>query len=478
MCLTNPPWREGNQRGIRSGCRVPNSIGSGEHTFIPFPFPLAYATAVLERSGVETLLIDAVGEDSECEPFLQRIEDFAPELVVIEMATQSHDIDLRYARLIKTRTGASIAVCGSHPTALPAEILASEHVDYVLRGEYEQTLLDLVLALGAGRGPEAVQGVAYRRADGGVETGGKRELVPDLDAMPWPHRETLPLGSYRAGGFPLPVLFMYASRGCPYLCNFCLWPQWFGSGSYRVRSPRSVVDEIEHARQRYGPFRSIYFDDDTFNIGRPRMLAMADEFERRRVDLPWGCHARADLFDEETMRRLAEVGLFNIRIGVESGDPEVLKRIKKNLDLDSVGRCIDLAHRLGIKVHVTFTIGLSGETWESVERTVKFAKSIDPDSIAFTITTPFPGTSYYDEVVRDGHLETRDWSRFNAAANSVVRTAGMSAAEIERAERYVKRKVYYSPRYLLRRARYARGTGELGALARKGMRFLVGSREP
>lgn len=474
VCLTNPTWREDDSRGIRAGCRVPNSIQSGQHTFMPFPFTLAYATAKLEAEGVPTAIIDGIGEDLDRATYLQRVVDFRPDLIVNEMATQSHSQDLAVADRLKQLTGARIAVCGSHPTALAAEILQHPAIDFVLRGEYEQTVVDLVRALEAGAPLAEVGGLAYRGPDGTPVVGEKRQLIHDLESLPHPHRASLPLQRYRVAGFPAPVLFMYASRGCPYLCTFCVWPQWFQSGSYRVRSARSVADEIEEVQGRFGPFRSIYFDDDTFNIGKPRMLEMAAEFRARKFDIPWGCNARPDLFDEEMMARLAEAGLFNIRIGVESGDPEILKRIKKNLDLAAVPRCIDMAHRHGVKVHVTFTIGLSGESWASVRRTAAFARSICPDSIAFTVTTPFPGTSYYDEVVREGFLETRDWDRFNVVSSSVIRTATMSRDEILRAEKYVMRQVYYSPRYMMRRLRYANSGAELGALARKGARFVLG----
>jgi len=474
VCLTNPPWEVDGARGIRAGCRVPNTIGSGQHTFIPFPYTLAYATSKLASEGVEVRIVDAIGEELDADAFRQRVAEFEPDLVVVEMATQSHDVDLAFAAQMREQTGARIVVCGSHPTALPEEILEHACVDFVMLGEYEQTLSDLVRALTNAGTADGVSGLAWRKMDGTPCIGSRREPIPDLDDLPWPHRETLPLHNYRVGGFPGPVLYMYASRGCPYLCNFCVWPQWFGSGVYRVRSPRAVVDEIEDAQRRWGPFRSIYFDDDTFNIGKPRMLEMADEFERRGIDIPWGCNARPDRFDEEMMRRLAEVGLFTIRIGVESGDPEVLKRIHKNLDLDSVGRCIALAQRYGVKCHVTFTVGLSGESWDSVKRSVAFARSIRPDSVAFTVTTPFPGTAYWDEVVRKGHLTTRDWNRFNVVSNSVVRTETMTPEEIVEAEKYLMRKVYYSPRYVWRRLRYASSGAEFGALVRKGFKFLAG----
>ena len=468
VCLTNPPWRVAGQRGIRAGCRVPNAIGRGQQTFVPFPFTLAYGAAVLERAGVETMVLDAIAEDLDDEQYLGRVAAFRPDLIVSETSTRSYDLDLAIAGLARARTGAKIALSGPHVTALPEEALAHEQVDLVLLGELEATLPEVVRALEEGRGVAGLPGVATRDATGQIVNGGRRALIASLDDLPPPHRATLPLTAYKVAGFPGPVLFMYASRGCPYRCTFCVWPQWFEPGSYRVRSPRSVVAEIEQAARDHGPFGSIYFDDDTFNIGRPRMLEMARELSASRVKLPWGCNARPDLFDDETMGRLAEAGMFTVRIGVESGDPEVLRRVKKRLDLETVPRCIALARRHGVKVHVTFTIGLSGESWASVERTADFARSIAPDSIAFTVTTPFPGTAYYDEVVREGLLATRDFSRFDVVSDCVVGTEHLCPEEILRAERYVARRVYSSPRYLLRRLRYATSAAEVLSLARKG----------
>ena len=468
VCLTNPPWQVAGRRGIRAGCRVPNAIGAGQHTFVPFPFTLAYSAAMLEREGFEVMVIDAIAEGLDDQAYLDRVAAFRPRLLLSEIATRSYDIDVDLARRAKASTSACVALTGPHATALPEEVLTHDHVDMVLLGEYEATLLDVARALDEGRPVRGIPGVVCRSEEGKVVSGGRRELMANLDDLPPPHRATLPLDAYKVAGFPGPVLFAYASRGCPYHCTFCVWPQWFKLGSYRVRSPRSVVAEIDDAARRHGPFGSVYFDDDTFNIGKPRMLEMARELSHSRSKLPWGCNARPDLFDDDTMGRLADAGMFNIRIGVESGDPDVLRRVKKNLDLDTVPRCIALARKHGVKVHVTFTIGLSGESWQSVERTADFARSIAPDSIAFTVTTPFPGTAYYDEVVREGLLTTREWSRFDVVSDCVVRTKEMTPEEILRAEKHVARRVYSSPRYILRRLTYATSAREILSLARKG----------
>jgi radical SAM superfamily enzyme YgiQ (UPF0313 family) len=451
-------------------------MGARELTFVPFPFTLAYAAAVLESEGMPVMVLDAIGEDLAEGEYYRRICEFQPDLIVNETSTASFDNDARVARQLRDLTGATIVFCGPHSSGDPSGVLRHPAVDMVFLGEFEQTLPDLIDALERGRPLTEVKGLGFRTETGEIVINPRRELLRDLDELPWPHRGTLPLANYRVAGYPPPVMYMYASRGCPYQCTFCLWPQtMYRSTSYRVRSPKLVVQEVEAIQEQYGPFKSIYFDDDTFNVDHKRMDEFAVELSRKPWKIPFGCNARTDLFDERTLQRLSDVGLFNIRVGVESGDPVVLDRIKKNLDLDSVGRCIGWAHKYGVKVHVTFTIGLSGESWDSVEKTVAFARSISPDSMAFTITTPFPGTEYYDEVVNEGYLATSDWSRFNVISSAVIRTETMSPEDITRAEKYVMRKVYCSPAFLARRLRYAMSLNELFALARKGIRLF---REP
>lgn len=473
VCFSNPCWRDENRRGIRAGCRVPNMIGAGEQTFIPFPFLLAYGMAALEAKGVPCLIVDAIAEGIDEDAYLDRVVRFAPDLIVNEIATASLASDLAVAAKLKQRTGARIALCGPHASALPADLLADASIDFVLMGEIEATVAALVDALDAHRPVAGIAGLAWKDDHGRPVIEPRRPLA-GLDTLPQPHRETLPLRNYRVGGYPAPTLYMYASRGCPFRCTYCLWPQTlYESGRFRAREVVAVVDEIEETRQRFGPFRSVYFDDDTFNVGKARMQALADELARRSWRLPFGCNARADLFDQETLDRLAAVGLFNIRIGVESGDLEILARARKDLDLERIPRCIDMAHRAGVRVHVTFTVGLSGESWDSVHRTIDFALRLRPDSVAFTITTPYPGTAYYDEVVEAGNLEATTWEDFNVVKSSAIRTAHMSADEITRAEKLLMRKVYYAPRFLLRRLRYAANAGEILALLKKGSRLVL-----
>lgn len=475
VCISNPPWQETHQRGIRAGSRVPNIIGDYEHTFMPFPFLLAYAAAVLQERGIVTLILDGIAEGMTEEEYLHRVERFNPDLLIVEIGTASYHTDQHLLRRAKERTHATIAVCGPHASALPLEVLQeNQSVDVILVGEIEHTLLDLVHALERRQGVEDVDGIVYRVSAKEIGRTPPRALIPDLDQLPYPHRETLPLQKYGIAGYARPTLFMYASRGCPYLCNYCLWPQtMYGAGKYRGRAPQAVLREMKMVYERNGPFASVYFDDDIFNVGKKRMHEFAEALLDRPGKVPWGCNSRPELFDREILRKLADAGLFNIRLGVESGDPEIQRRIQKHLDFESTRRCIEDAHSVGIKVHVFYTVGLSGESWDSVKRTAKFAKTLAPDSVSFTITTPYPGTAYYEEAVREGYLVTRDWGQYNCVSTSVVRTQQLTAEEVARAERYLMRKVYYTPSYIVKRFRYAANTKEIATLARKGLKLLL-----
>ncbi len=474
VCIANPTWREGHSKGIRAGSRVPNIIGDYEHTFMPFPFLLAYAAAVLEQHGIETVLIDAIAEGITEEEYLDRVEALRPDLLVVEIGTASYRNDQRLLAAVKERSHAFLAVCGPHASALPFEVLGENpSVDVVLIGEIESTLPDLVRSLEGRWSLGDIRGIAFRDGMREPVRTPVRDVKANLDELPYPHRRTLPLGAYAIAGYARPTLFIYASRGCPYLCNYCLWPQtMYGPGRYRSRSARAVLQEMNMVFEQHGPFASVYFDDDIFNVGRKRMEEFAGALVDRPGRVPWGCNARPELFDRDLLRKLARAGLFNIRLGIESGDPRIQRRIQKHLDFDAARRCIEDAHAAGVKVHVFYTVGLSGESWESVKRTATFARSIAPDSVSFTITTPYPGTAYYKEALRKGYLITQNWADYNCVRTSVMRTEELTADEVVRAARYLMRRVYYSPSYIVKRFRYAANFREIVTLTRKGLKLL------
>jgi len=251
---------------------------------------------------------------------------------------------------------------------------------------------------------------------------------PDLDVFPWPARDTLPMAKYndRPGGIPEPSLQLIASRGCPFGCVFCAWPQlMYGGNSYRTRSPKDVVDEIEANVKAFG-YRSFYFDDDTFNVGKQRILELTAEIKARNLGLPWAIMARADQMDRELLTALKDAGLTALKYGVESGSQDILKAACKGLDLAKVEETVRITRELGIHYHLTFMFGLPGETEQTARQTLDLALRLDADSAQFSIATPFPGSRFHDHLQKKGHLISLNLDDYDGYHSAVVRTDALT----------------------------------------------------
>lgn len=476
-CVVNPPWEIAERTGIRAGCRFPNLTYRNTNRYIPFPFLVAYTASYLESQGVEVLAIDGCAERCSVDDFCARVARFAPDLLIAEISTTSLAYDLEVlARLRAAAPGMRIAVYGSHTDVLPEDALVTEGADYVIQGEPELTSLELLRALRGEGDVSAIAGLARREAGRKIVAAPRRALIPDIDALPYPERAAFPMETYNVPGFPHPVAYMYAGRGCTYQCNFCLWPQTTTKGSFRPRSGEAIVEEMAWVLDRYPRTRSFFFDDDTFNLlGKKRMLAFADAMDRRGLRIPWGGNARADHWDQEVLERLVATGLFTLRLGIESGDQRVLDRTGKGLHLEEARAMLKMSDALGIKNHIMFVIGLPGETHESVENTIRFIKSVPCHSVQFSVAIPFPGTSFYREAKEKGHLVTDDWSQYSGFDHVVVRTDELDAEEVGQALARARRKIYFSPRFIRRRLEYIKNVRDVSALARKALRLVTSS---
>ncbi len=435
--LGNPPFRKEGRVGIRAGSRWPaTSKIAVEDKFpvaIPFPFFLAYAAALLEKNNIKTLLIDAIAEGDSEKEFFKKIKVFKPDLVVIETSTPSFDYDLKVARKIKDKFKTLIALVGTHVSVFPKDILGkNKFLDFVLIGEYEETLLDLIKHLEKKKKLKTASGLAYREGKS-IIVNPRRSLL-DINKLPWPARHLLPMKNYNAAfaGLPTPNLQMVASRGCPFHCDFCLWPQvMYPGGVYRPRDPVDVVDEIEFCLKEYPFLKSVYFDDDTFDIGKERMMKLAREIKKRKLDIPWGAMARADTIDKQTLKALKASGLCVIKYGVESGVQEVLDKIGKNLKLDKVEKTVKFTKDLGVKVHLTFALGLMGDSKKTIKQTIDYAIKLNPDSAQFSVVTPFPGTKYYETLKKQNSLLKKRWSDFDGTDVAVFSKPELSARDLE-----------------------------------------------
>lgn len=458
--LGNSPWNKPDLYGVRAGSRWPHFERCGD-PYMPFPFYMAYATAVLEKEGHEVLLVDGVAERISDDEFFKRVEDFSPGLALLEVSTPSIGKDLQDAERLKKALGKDVPVvfAGPHIEMYRPDFLEKvPMVDFVLMGEYEYTLRELVDKLANGKDPSDTLGVLCRMPDGSVKENPRRPLIENIDELPWPARHHLPMDSYHdcPGGIPCPSLQMWASRGCPFKCIFCAWPQIMYNGSkYRVRDPKDVVNEIEHCVKKYG-MKSIYFDDDTFNIGKKRIISICEELTSRNLNLPWAVMARADTADFEMLKAMKQAGLQSIKYGVESASQKLVDACGKALDLKKVEETVKITRKLGINFHLTFTFGLPGETWDTVHQTIRYAKKLSPDSIQFSIVTPFPGSSYFDILEKKGYLKSKDWTQYDGSNMAVVRTDDMTSEELEQAlqmahrewEKHKFRRTFFQGKFL------------------------------
>ena len=440
VALVNAPWAENGRLGVRAGSRWPFTMddnGGRIPAYLPFPFFLATATSLLKREGFDAIIVDAIAEGLYPPELLRRLAGYEPHVVVLEMATASHEVDLDWALRIKERLGdeVQVVVCGPHASALGESLLVEwPAVDAVLLGESEPVLLDLVTALVEGTSLEEIDGLIWRDTEGGIHAQTNQRTLPPMEFYPWPERSTLPMYNYFdsfADAMPWPNVQMHASRGCPFGCIFCVWPQVVYEGSkYRVRDNADIVKEMRFLIDRYG-FRAVYFDDDTFNIDNDRIIDLCDRIAAEQFNVPICAMARADTSSQEAFAAMHRAGLVGIKFGVETGDAEMMKRIRKHLDLAKVEQSVQWCHELGIGVHLTFSFGGPGETRETAQKTIDLALELDPESVQFSLMTPFPGTKMFEDAVAAGTLLTSKWREFDGARFTVVRGEYLTREELQ-----------------------------------------------
>nr|WP_321397791.1 radical SAM protein [uncultured Desulfobacter sp.] len=432
--LGNSPWKKPGFYGVRAGSRWPHFEADG-CTYMPFPFFLAYATSLIREDGFTPLLVDAIAEGMDDDTFFERITSFGPDIIFFEISSGSLNTDLRILHHVRKLVGKNVKIifAGAHQDLGTSSFLADKpELDFTLGGEYEFPLLNLIQAIRDRSPMENVPGLVWRDDKGAVHTNPRGPLHSNLDDFPWPSRDMLPMNRYndRPGGIPAPSLQVLASRGCPFGCVFCAWPQlMYGGNGYRTRNPKDIVDEIEFCVEKYG-FKSFYFDDDTFNVGKKRIMALCKEIKSRNMNLPWAIMARADQMDRELLETLKNAGLHALKYGVESGAQEILDGACKGLDLDKVSETIRITKELGIQFHLTFMFGLPGETEETARKTMALALDLDPDSLQFSIATPFPGSRFYDMLLKKGHLLSTNPDEYDGYHNAVVRTDALDHTDL------------------------------------------------
>ncbi|MCL5023420.1 MAG: hopanoid biosynthesis associated radical SAM protein HpnJ [Nitrospirae bacterium] len=439
--LLNPPSFENFDGGASSRYQATREI-----TSFWYPVWLAYPAGLIE----ESRLLDAPSHGVSPEETV-RIAG-AYDFVVIFTSTPGFRSDARLAEMIKAaKPGIRIAFVGPHVSIKAEESLkVSAAIDFVARKEFDYSVAEFAW----GRRLEEIQGVSFRK-NGAVFHNPDRPPLEDLDGLPFAvdiYKRDLDITRYNIPYLRHPYVSFYTSRGCPAQCTFCLWPQTMSGHLWRTRSTDNVIAEVKRALGLFPEAREIFFDDDTFTWRKSRVLELCGRL--KTLGFTWSCNSRVTA-DYETLKAMTEAGCRLLIVGFESGDPDILRNIKKGATVEQARAFMKHCKRLGLTVHGDFQIGHPGETRESIKRTMRFARELDPETIQVSISHPYPGTEFYDYLEKHRYLTAAEMTDELGHQLPNIQYPGLSREEIVEAVEDFYARYYFRPRIVFRIVRRA-----------------------
>ncbi len=442
IAFVNEPWINTDEKyGVKAGSRWANvRIKSQNLSYYPFPFNMAYATALLKREGFDAVIKDGIAEEISKEQLMAWLKNEKPDFILLETSTPSIYVDLEFAKEVKETLRVKTILAGNHSTALPQDMLKNKYVDFVVLGEYEYTILEFMREANKSKPNfKKIKGLCSKINDK-ITINPRRDLIQNLDDLPFPERDAIPIHKYNdpfCKKFPnVPLI---ASRGCPFRCIYCLEPSvFYGKPHYRARDPKKVVDEIDLLVKKY-KIKEVYFDDSSLTVNREYVRKLCCEILNRNLKISWSCMADART-DFDTLRLMKKAGCTGLKFGVETANPEILKTIRKPLNLDTIRRFVKDCNKLGLYTHGTYMFGLPGETRQTIKNTIDFAFSIGSTSAQFSIATPLPGTDFYAMAKKNKWLVTDDWSKYEGGSSPVIAYPDITAQDLQEAITYAKRK--------------------------------------
>jgi len=405
---------------------IQQSVSTFQYDLLP-PLDLAYSASLLEKNGHEVRIIDSPALGLDSSQVLGMIINERPDLVVINTSGVSIDEDLSFAENVKKATNKLVAVTGMYVTLFP-EIALKEGIDLVIREEMEYTILELSKNLA---NFDNVKGLSFMK-NGSIFQTEKRPMIKNLDDLPFPSYDLLPMDNYRYHLLKKrPFTTLLSSKGCPFGCIYCPYPLGYGD-IWRGRSPENVLAELKLLVEKFN-IKSVLFRDQIFTYDMERAEKICDGIIQEGLDIDWRCETRVDRLSKKLMTKMRDAGCKGIHLGVESGDPEILKKIAKvGLTIDLVKKVFSDAKEVGLETVAFFILGLPGETKESISKTFNLAKELNSDVTWFTAAVPIPGTKLYDLAEKKGWIITKDWKRYSGR-EVVMRTDDLTEQDIKTA---------------------------------------------
>jgi radical SAM superfamily enzyme YgiQ (UPF0313 family) len=430
------------------------------------PVGLAYLAAILRDMGVRvsTLMADACGIDTD--RAVQQIIEKRPDILGISVATPAVNNTARIVTKVKKVLPAIQAISGGpHATLFPDEMIKNG-IDVVVRGEGEQSIADLILHYQGKIDISSIEGISYG-IDGRVFHTPDRKLIKDLNELPFPAWEVFPVKKYEStfkrARLSLPIL---TSRGCPGKCTFC-YKGVFGS-RFRVRSPESVLKEVLYLKDNF-EIEEFSIIDDCFTIHPKRSMEFCDLLIKNNIKIHWSLPAgiRVDNVTEDLLKKLKTAGCYRVGLGIETGNAEIMKFIKKGITLEQAKMAVSLSKKIGMECTANFMIGNLHETADTVNDTIQFAITLDPDYAQFTRAIPFPGSKMYATLKSQGKIITDNWDDYDylVTDTKIFIHDNLSHETIQKKMKEAYKRFYLRPSFIYRETKKS--------LSKEGLRKLL-----
>ena len=388
------------------------------------PLGICYVAASFEAAGAEVRILDYIVRGYTPEKFKAELDDYKPDVVGTNSVTMNFKAAAGILEIAKAHDPSIITMMGGPHVTFDYEntLRAYPGIDVIVIGEGEETLKELIPVLCDKESWHGIQGLAFMENQQVVTTS-QRDFLKDLDTLPLPARHLLPVSRYQALGFPVSII---TSRGCPNRCIFCQGRRMVGM-KVRYRSHLRVVDEIEDILS-YG-FERINIADDFFTSNKKRVRLLCAEIKKRGLKFSWSAFARVDSCSKEVLETMLDAGCDTVSFGIESGNPEMLKRIKKGITLDQARRAVAMCKEVGMGVFLSFMVGLPGETQKTLSDSWNFAEELGVP-MGYHFLAPFPGTTLWEDLADyDLEILTNDWDRYDAN-QAITRTSSLTETEI------------------------------------------------
>jgi len=417
------------------------------------PLGLLYIGSALRDKGHEVKIIDAEEKNLNLEQLGELGKDYEPQVIGISTTTPAFRRARETAKYLKSiLPNISVVFGGPHLASFPKISLEFEEIDYGIVGEGEITICELIEALEKKQNPEKIKGIVFRKNNQIIQTE-PREMIQNLDEISLPAWDLIDIKKYQGMMSKKAFATMISSRGCPYNCFWCDPEGRFGK-TFRGRSANNILEEIELLYNQY-QIKEILFYDDTFTVDRERIVELCNKIIAKNWKLIWECRTRVNLVDEELIKLMAKAGCYRIRFGVESGNDEILKFVRKNITKDQVRKAFFWSKKYKIETFAYFMLGLPTETEQTVQETVNFAMELKPDYAMFSPTLVFnQGNDMFKWAAENGYIDKDYWTRYARGENletyPVLNTPQLPKEKIIEYTKKAYRKFYLSPHFIFK----------------------------